>query len=125
MTKEERVKISSKRDSLFWWARNFGGKLFFELAAFEFSKQIDRSYTAHALNEMSLLATMLHRDSVAESSISDWLKKKAEEGFIDPFSGSPYQWDVSERSLKLIISKRFKLNKPIITAPVGNGMEGH
>jgi hypothetical protein len=120
--KAKRLKIPSKRDSFFWWVRNCGGKLFFEVAVFDFSRYINKSYTAHALNEMSLLAATLHQDKVVEHEIPDWLKKKAQEGFIDPFSGTPYQWDAQEKSLKLILNETFKLNKPGITVPVGNGV---
>jgi len=121
--KAKRLKIPSKRDSFFWWVRNCGGKLFFEVAVFDFSRYINRSYTAHALNEMSLLAAMLHRDRVVEHEIPDWLKKKAQEGFIDPFIGDPYQWSAKEKSLKIVLDKKLKLNKQAIVVPFGNGME--
>ncbi len=120
--KSEPLKTPSKRDSFFWWVRNYSGKIFFEIAAFDFGRYIDKSYTAHALNEMSLLSAMLHRDGVAQAKIPDWLQEKSKEGFIDPFSGKAYQWDAQEKSVKLILNEHFKLNKPIITVPFGDGI---
>ena len=97
--------------------------MLFEIAIPGFEKIINRSYTAQALNDMSMLSALFHRDGIALDKIPEWLKTKAKEEFMNPFTVEPYQWNAKGKSLKIVLDKKLKLNKDSITVPLGSGME--
>ncbi len=111
------LKAYSKSSSFFWWIRNYGGKIFIEMMTTGHDKLLNMPYTAHALNDMSILSAMLKSERVVPDDIPEWLEAKAKDGFIDPFSGNPYQWHEKEKSLKLDLDEKPELHKQSISVP--------
>ncbi|MCP5006830.1 MAG: hypothetical protein GY941_23225 [Planctomycetes bacterium] len=64
---------------------------------------------------MSILSAMLKSERVVPDDIPEWLEAKAKVGFIDPFSGNPYQWHEKEKSLKLDLDVKPELHKQSIS----------
>lgn len=109
MPRLERLPYTTLYTYYTHWA-NYGGTFLEAISLVNFDNYITKEYETRAMLELTLLSARLHKEKVKSEQVRNWLEEKFKEGYVDPFTGKAYIWNVQSRFITVGKEKRYHLN---------------